>query len=451
MKKKKYIITLSLCFTLLAPTACDFLDIPLPKDQLVQDNVYTTDQSAIAAVAGVYEGMINASGQLGNLNIALELCADNLAFSGNDNGYVQFFEGNVQENNSYVQNLWTAFYRNIYRCNAVLEGLPAATNVSPELRDQLRGELLALRAFCYFYLINLWEDVPLITGTDYRVNQGLGRTPTTDIQEVMLRDLEEAKGLLTSDYPSSDRGRINLRAVQALLARIYASLENWQEAASLAGDIMSDATYELEGSEDVYKVGSRETIWQLIPYNFPAQAPTHIPGNPGIVPTYYLTPDLIDTFMPDDKRLQAWTGMNTVGEASYYYSRKYRVTTGNNPVTEALVVFRLAELYLIRAEANAILGNEEEALLDLQAVRSRAGLGDIEVQGEALLRAITDERRRELFAEWGFRWLDLRRTGTADDVLGAAKPGWLPTDALWPLPINEMERNPYLVPQNPGY
>lgn len=450
MKTIAYFYMLA-CVALLLPAGCDFLEISAPKDQLVSANVYTSAQSATAVVSGIYNGLIDASGQLGNLGVATELGADQLAYIGNDNGLVEFFENDINETNGYVQSLWTAFYRNIYRCNAALEGLADAVEIPSPLQSQLMGEVLAIRAFCYFYLTNLWGDVPLITGTDYRTNQSVGRTAATAVREAILADLMKADELLSDEYIAADRARINRGAVHALLVRVYWLSADWQRAEVAASAVIDDPAYELASPEGTFSLDSRETVWQLLPHNFPAQAPTYIPGRADIVPTFYLAAELVNAFEMGDRRQQEWTAKNTVDGVDYAYPHKYKVASGNNPVTEALVVLRLAEPYLIRAEARAMLNDEEGALADLNAVRQRAGLGALDARGEALLQAIAAERRAEFFAEWGMRWLDLKRTGAINEVLPPLKLGWQSTDAWWPLPLNERQRNPNLVPQNEGY
>ncbi|MDO5969574.1 RagB/SusD family nutrient uptake outer membrane protein, partial [Flavivirga aquimarina] len=116
------------------------------------------------------------------------------------------------------------------------------------------------------------------------------------------------------------------------------------------------------------------------------------------------------------------------------------------------VVFRLAEQYLIRAEARAELGKISEAQSDLNVIRNRAGLGNTTASTkEALRDAILDERQVELFTERGHRWFDLKRRGEAADVLAPLKPSWQDTDVLFPIPESELLLNPNLLPQNDGY
>jgi hypothetical protein len=115
------------------------------------------------------------------------------------------------------------------------------------------------------------------------------------------------------------------------------------------------------------------------------------------------------------------------------------------------MMLRLAEQYLIRAEARAQLENIPGAQEDLNAIRSRAGLPDTDADDKAsLLLAIERERQAELFAEGGHRWLDLKRTNRADAVLGPLKADWQTPDALFPIPDAERQLNPNLT-QNDGY
>jgi hypothetical protein len=115
-------------------------------------------------------------------------------------------------------------------------------------------------------------------------------------------------------------------------------------------------------------------------------------------------------------------------------------------------VLRLAELFLIRAEANAQLNNVSNAVDDLNVLRTRAGLDLLpnSLSQQDCLNAVYQERRVELFAEWGHRWFDLKRTGQADAVLGTMKPAWKSSAVLYPIPFGEIQLNPLLT-QNAGY
>ena len=96
------------------------------------------------------------------------------------------------------------------------------------------------------------------------------------------------------------------------------------------------------------------------------------------------------------------------------------------------------------------LSGSSSAVSDINVIRRRAGLADTEALSQAeVLLAIEEERKKELFVEWGHRWLDLKRTQRANLIL-ASKPNWSPTDLLFPIPESELLNNPNLI-QNPGY
>jgi hypothetical protein len=170
--------------------------------------------------------------------------------------------------------------------------------------------------------------------------------------------------------------------------------------------------------------------------------------------TVAMSSTLFNAFEPDDLRKSSWTNTYTEGSDTWSYPFKYKIRTlpeATSPKTEYQVILRVGELYLVRAEARANLDNLTSSAEDLNAIRSRAGLPPIMVIDRAnLLLGIEQERRVELFSENGHRWLDLKRTGRLDAVLGAGKPNWQPTDALFPIPQTERNRNNNLT-QNPGY
>ena len=115
-------------------------------------------------------------------------------------------------------------------------------------------------------------------------------------------------------------------------------------------------------------------------------------------------------------------------------------------------MLRIEEQYLIRAEAAAMLNQTSTAIADLNVLRVRAGLPPLsaDTMRDSCLVYVEKERRRELFTEWGDRWISLSRTQRLDSVMKALKPGWKKTAALYPIPQEELNRNPNLK-QNEGY
>ncbi|HXB08265.1 MAG TPA: RagB/SusD family nutrient uptake outer membrane protein, partial [Puia sp.] len=315
-----------------------------------------------------------------------------------------------------------------------------------------------VRALTYFYLVNLYGAVPLVLATDYTHTALEPRSPAAAVYAQIRADLEAARGNLFADYPQAgnsptDRTRPNLATATALLARVCLYTGDWVRADSAATALLNDPAYRLEPNLDsVFRSGSRETIWALQPVfgNIAtAEGSFFIPSAANIPPAYPLTNILLGSFEPGDQRRMHWTANAANGQR---YAYKYKQRFNTPPNGEFDVVIRLAELYLVRAEARAMQGNADGALADINAVRQRAGLPGLDagVSNANLLTAIRHERQIEFFAEWGNRWLDLKRTGQANAILGAEKSRWTGTDTLYPLPAGELTSNPNLV-QNPGY
>jgi hypothetical protein len=213
--------------------------------------------------------------------------------------------------------------------------------------------------------------------------------------------------------------------------------------------------------DEAFLKSSNEAIWQLQPVNAGWNTEDArlfiIPRTgPNSSNTVYLSNHLLNSFEAGDNRRQSWVGSETVNGATYHYPYKYKLSEEFFPVEEYLVVLRLAEQYLIRAEARARQGDLPRAAADLNMIRERAGLPLITPGTQAaLLTAILHERQVELFTEWGHRWMDLKRTNTIDAVMSRVTPekaenAWNPTQKLYPIPLDDIRRNPNLT-QNPGY
>lgn len=440
------------------PACKKFLQIPLPPDNVVSTAVFADEQTAKAAVAGLYSQMVRSRLLLANGGLTLfpALTADELYNTAPDAAIDPFTLNAIPANDeeTLLGRLWEPAYTAIYHANAVLEGLDRATAISAAGKQQLQGEALLLRAFHYFCLVNLFGDVPLVTTTDYRQNAARPRTATAEVYSQITTDLKKAQDLLSEAYPSAERVRPNKWAATALLARVYLYRQQWQEAEAAATAVLQSGVYGLETDLDkVFLAGSKEAIWQLRPANSSyntAEGNALVPSSPTQRPAYAVQASLLDAFEPGDNRKSAWLAKNTIAGVDYYYPFKYKVRSGT-VLTEYNTVLRLAELYLIRAEARAQQEKIPEAQADLNAIRTRAGLPPTTAADKSsVLTAIEQERRIELLVEWGHRWFDLKRTGRITAVLSAVKPAWKPTAALYPIPFSEIRRNPALT-QNPGY
>lgn len=447
-----FLAILSVCSFIFS---CDYLEIPEPKDQLVQNSVFTSDQSANAAIVGIYSSMSNITSSLSyRLQLMAGLSADELILSFQDDNYNQFFINSIITENAYNFQVWRDLYQFIYYANSIIEGIDSSQNLSEEVKNGILGEAKFIRAFFHFYLTSLWGDVPIIIGTDYQTNSIQPRSSKTDVYQQIINDLIDAQQLLSVDYVLSERIRPNRWTATALLARVYLYIGDWENATLQSSSIIDSQQYQLSNLEGVFRKGSSETIWQLLPV-FPIFNTIFggivLPFSQTQVPNYILTDNLLNLFEINDGRKANWIDSTMVGTQVYHYPSKYKIRTAT-PFDEYFIVFRLSEQYLIRAEARAMLNNLNGAHMDLTQIRERAGLPTIAIADkEQLLSLIEAERFKELFLEWGDRWLNMKRTGRANDILSAIKsPNWQITDVLWPIPRTQIEANPFLT-QNDGY
>lgn len=437
------------------------IQVDSPIDKIITKDVFSDDQSATGAVVGLYSTIMGANMFFasGAMTLYPGLSADEIynTFT-NSNG--EFTSNHISVTNSSIQNnIWRYGYNYIYQANAILEGLSRSQSLSEATRNQLTGEMKFMRAFCFFYLTNLFGDVPLTTTTDYRLNAVMPRTPKNQIYRQIISDLKEADSLLNTEYVTAGKVRPNKWAAVTLLARAYLYNKDWMNAALTATRVIQSGDYTLEKDlNKVFLANSTEAIWQLMPVvGFPFETYEGFAfvslGNS--VPNYPVTDFLVNAFELNDRRKAEWLGTVNANGLTYYYPYKYKIKIGGNPVIEYEMVLRYAELYLIRAESRANLGRLSEAEKDLDAIRERAGLVPVEtlypsLDKAGLLKAIAHERQVELFCEWGHRWFDLKRNGTANDILRTEKMGWEPTAVLYPIPLSEIRANPALI-QNEGY
>jgi starch-binding outer membrane protein, SusD/RagB family len=452
------------------------IEVNPPIQSIIGNEIYNSNTSAASVLTGIYASMSEGSFAhgLSGISFATGLTSDELTlFAGNTNPGFEFLYQNAPA--SELGNFfWSDLYGYIFRCNGAIEGINKSNGISDGLKQQLVGEAKFIRAFCYFYLVNLYGDVPLLTSTDPKINAIAARSDKTLIYQRIIDDLLEAQQLLNSNFVGADgitstmeRVRPTKYAATALLSRVYLYTEQWDKAESEAASLISNAFFALTPLEQVFLMNSTETIWSLqsrlptsnnldgIVFNF-----LDTDDGPNSNHPVYLSKSLLESFEPGDNRKNRWIDSVTTNGATYFYANKYKTDRASVSVTEYPMMLRLAEQYLIRAEARAQQGNImglNTAESDLNVIRARAALaGTMALTKEGMLSAILHERKHELVTEWGHRWLDLKRTGTIDAVMTEVAPGkggvWSSFKALYPIPVYDIQVNPSLRgDQNPGY
>lgn len=434
-------LLLFLSFTL----GCDdFVEVDPPRTDLTREAIFESDETAQAAMAEIYFQIGNngfAGGSINSVTLIAALSADDLVNAITwDNNFQQMQDNSIIPANSLITFLWQDMYACIYKCNAIIEGLDKSHMISAGVKQQLLGEAKFLRAFSHFYLVNLFGDVPLVLTTNYELNQAIGRNSMADVYEQIVIDLIDAKGSLPGSYSfaNGERTRASQAAATALLARVYLYLGEWANAEEQATLVIEDDKFTLMTElNEIFLKNSSEAILQFYPrFGFPGDFSTFIEYG------FHLSSDFVSAFEAGDRRNLDWNFSGT----SYKYNSFIRFS-------QYSTALRLAEQYLIRAEARLEQDNISGAQDDLNVIRMRAGLGNTPFNdGISLLPAIEKERRFELFNEWGHRWLDLKRRMRIDDVLKEKKSDWATTDALYPIPEIQIENSLGMRgAQNPGY
>lgn len=480
-------------------TSCKkMVEVSAPINNISEENVYSTNSTAIAVLSGLYNTMNLPTTEpfQGNKSISLlsGLSSDELTlYSGiTDDVYIGYYENTLSATIAPIvgSEFWSPLYNYVFRCNAAIEGLNASSTLTSIVKQQLLGEAKFMRAFYYFYLVNLFGDVPLALTTDPQINTLLARSPKAQVYLQIINDLKEAKELLSADYlnqtllgTTTERVRPSKWAAAALLARVYLFTGDFVNAEAEATMVVNNSSlYSLPPLNNAFLKNSQEAIWQIQPtglnfntedartYIIPATGPsvgTNV-SNP-----VYLSNNLLNIFEPGDQRTMYGNWIDTtiyqVNSTDYdtvAYPYKYKINepnpditqiSGTTFMTEYFMVLRLAEQYLIRAEARTQQSNIGGAQSDLNAIRIRAGLSNTAAGDKtSLLTAILHERQVELFTEWGHRWLDLKRTGQLDAIMSIVTPlktngaPWQSFQQLYPLPLTDLNTAPNIV-QNPGY
>lgn len=458
----KNIYYLHFAFVLLVLfTGCDsFVEVDLPSSQLNTSAVFEDKATANAAMTDIYSKLRDdgfLTGTASGVSVAMSTYTDELTYFGSPTGANQLFYTNtVLPANGTITGWWSFGYNQIYAANTVYSGVSASTKLSQADKDQLMGEALFVRGLVHFYLVSLYGAIPYVTTSDYEQNQIVHRMPVAEVYSQIIADLEMAKTLLPPDYFGGTRIRPNKFVASALLARVYLYNGNHAEASNAASAVINETSlYTLEPNFDnAFLKDSPSTIWQLIPQTDgrnTSEGASFI-FNAGPPPFGALRQELTDAFEIGDLRKAHWTRAITNGSNTWYHAYKYKQRSPTASTQEYSIVLRLSEMYLIRAEARARLGELSNAIGDLNTIRTLAGLGaTTAVTQQDLLTAILNERRVELFTEFGHRFFDLKRFGQLDNVLSVLKPDWESHENLLPLPESELLLNPNLAPQNPGY
>lgn len=445
---RKFIFSM-VAMAAIAFTSCKkFMDLA-PKNDIGESGALNTKDRIERALTGAYSRLQDQSYYGFEWMNAVWLSDDNTAAVGAGTTDLQFNTHQVLASSNTMEICWAAMYEAVNAANNVIDAVETVadpTFTTAEKQD-VSGQAYFIRALVYFDLARTWGGVPLVLkptrGYDSAAN--IAKSPVADVYAQVLKDLNEAESRLPD---ALNRNIATKKAAQALKARLYLYLKDWNNAAQFAGTLIADASeYSLVATYGQLMTvkNNNENIFEL---NF-----TPTDGNPlagifypaGLGGSYRIGPTQAIVGLLNDTAIGGTRGALVASYSGQDYVNRYREVQANQQ-DDDVSILRLSEMYLIRAEARAHLNDVTGGLEDLNAIRSRAHVqAAVAADSSALLLGIEDERRLE-FAFEPFRWFDLIRTGRAAAVLGV-------TDArkyVFPIPTSEIVANPQLV-QNDGY
>lgn len=423
-------INILLAAILIVSTSCnDWLETT-PEQSLSDDLAFSTPQTARAVLLGGYTGLYAQAYYGRDMIIAPELLSDNIKIALSNSGRLSAESTNDERAHIGDAGFWTACYAVINRVNLVLANIDGVAGMSDAEKEQLKGEAYFLRALVYFDLTRTYGRNPnfLIDNFDLGVPlllqpfDGLdedafpARATIDQVYDQIKADLNEAMDLLDNSKAPFYASQV---AAKALLARVHLYLQEWQDAVDMSTEAITESGLSLE-TDDYLNIFTDDT--EAI-FSIRITINESLGNNNSIAVLYVETPEgvgygdavvrqnFLDALEPGDTRADLLEAANHNGEA-VTYNLKFN-SYGGSVGEDNIPVIRLSELYLIRAEAYAELGgaaNELAAQNDLNAIRDRANLPDINSTGATLIQDILDERRVELAFE-GHRFFDLKRRG----------------------------------------
>ena len=503
--KKKLIKILPVFLIALTLFGCEEFLQEEPKALLSPDNFFNSDEEAKLYVNGVYatymfdQSLYNTVGLSRFYMFGTDLINPN-RYGGEGKDFSLY---TITEGNNPTGNSWRFLYRVIQDCNIILDRIEGNEAISEAGYKQSRGEALFLRALAYYHLTNIWLDVPYYTDNiSIDEIQVLGRHDMDEIQRDMIQYLQEAQSLLPDSYTDNEKGRATKWAAATLEAKFHMVRSDWQNMRDNSVEIINNSWHLLlDDYGEVFNdypldEWNDEIIWQLdYVKDIAQQRRTDFfsprlrdePKNTadrdslgGILKSrdegftgYGLaipTPEIVNTFPIDDLR-RPWNITTTyLGfDLKWPYIPKLwdlhqinspRSNHGNNTI-----VYRLADIYLMAAEAENELNGPANAYQYINAVRERAFEPDQPLSGldQASFReALQNERAWELMGE-DHRRIDLVRWGILVETIQnteynasfiEAPNNIQPHHAYFPIPITEFDLNPKLLesdPTNNGY
>ena len=511
MKRYPIILTTLTFAAVLMVASCQqsFLDVPVQG----QGTTATDPNLAVNLVTGVYNSLYNgeafggAGGDVHGISFiaTTNIISDDAAKGstpGDQPSLGDIDDFKVTPTNNFVGALWNGYYSGISRANQALAAL-ATASLDAKTKNQLIGEVRFIRGYYYFNLVRFFGKVPKVVrvpkdAQDANTDPAFQTRASVDtIYQVITDDLQFAAANLPLRAQSAV-GHANKGAAQALLAKTYLYRKNWQQVQTLTQEVINSGQYQLipdysilwryagnNNAEDIFETQSGTfNNGDIAVQSYCTWQGPRVGGKGGWTDLGFgfdtPTPDLANAYEPGDVRKASTiitidTSPKHVGTVLYdgfripsadsvqslFYNYKAYASEnkniepylGNRDQKQKNVrLLRFADVLLMNAEANNELGQTAVAIMNLNRIRTRAGLPATQAAAQADVReAIWKERRVELAMEHD-RFFDLVRTGRAAKVMQAAGKNFVAgKNELLPIPSLQIQLSGGKLDQNSGY
>ncbi len=446
MKRHHIIKTILIFQALLIFASCKKALTEIPNNAIPTQDAIVDASTARAAIIGTYDAVQNYYAS--NYPTLGTITADNVIFNGTLSQYLQLDQNAIPPDNVITVAAYQGIYKAINSANSVIAYVPQVSDplLTATEKNKILGEAYFIRALGYFDLGRGWGGVQLQLKptTDLSALKGIKRSTLDQTYDQVLADLTKAEPLLPED--ATTRNRAQQSTVRALRARLDLYRSQWADAENYATQVINNTKYTLVkpykafftapflSTESVFELtftaNDKNSFWNL-------WYPSSLGGQFTLKPSDAIVAKL------NNPAIGGTRNTLIAGSGTSVYGVLYNTSATS---TDPSYVIRIAELYLIRAEARAQQGNLSGALADLNAVRNRAGVANSAAATQAdVLQAIEDENSVE-FAFEPHRWFDLVRTGRAGTVLGLTNQNYW----LFPIPLSDILSDPD-VTQNAGY
>lgn len=420
-----------------------------PENAITTEKSITDAGTARAAILGAYDALQGY--YAGDFPTLGAITANNVTYNGSLSQYLQLDQNAIPSDNVITVDAYQKIYKAINSANSVIAYVPGVTDptLGSDEKNKILGEAYFIRALGYFDLGRGWGGVQLQLKptSDLSVLSGIKRSTLDETYAQVQTDLKQAESLLPED--ATTRNRAQKSTARALRARLDLYRENWDSAEYYATQVINNTKYSLVkpyklfftspflSSESVFELtftsNDQNGFWNL-------WYPVSLGGQYTLKPSDSFVTKINDPNIGGSRK-----SLIATSKTNEIYGALYNTSATS---TDPAYIIRIAELYLIRAEARAKKAKPDlaGAISDLDLVRARADVpGTSATTQPEIIQAIEDENSIE-FAFESHRWFDLARTKRTGTVLGITNSNYW----LFPIPSSDILSDPD-VTQNPGY